>query len=146
MGRYAVFGAILPRRHAAGTQAGTQEQYAEERANGWSPEDLAAYRRERERAAGSIVGANELVGGLVVTEFERPRPRGPVLEGVNSKAYRHAVSGPIRARAREDAAPELTAEERGGPPRPSSDEYASCRSPRSPRATDSDAARGVSCW
>ena len=59
MGRYAVFGAILPRRHAAGTQAGTQfsEQYAEERANGWSPEDLAAYRRERERAAAPVSAA-----------------------------------------------------------------------------------------
>src|SRR6266516_7391451 len=125
MGRYAVSGAIRVRE--GGTHPEPIENKAPERPrdrprrrqhrDGWSPEDLAAYRRERERAAGSIVGANELVGGLVVTEFERPRPRGPVLEGVNSKAYRHAVSGPIRARAREDAAPELTAEERGGPPR-----------------------------
>ena len=40
-------------------------------------------------AARSAVGANQLVSGFVVTEFRRPRPRGPVLEGgsMGSKFY-----------------------------------------------------------
>jgi hypothetical protein len=82
-----------PRSFRTNTRArareGAEGLTAEERANGWDPALLAAYRRERARAAGSIVGASELVGGLVVTEFRRPRPRGPVLEGsgMSSKHY-----------------------------------------------------------
>ena len=70
--------------------AADPELKPEERAGGWDPASLATYRRERERAAARrTVGADELVGGLVVTEFERPRPRRPVLEGsgMNSKHY-----------------------------------------------------------
>lgn len=69
--------------------SGPSDLTAAERAGGWDPESLAAYRRERNRAAGSIVGASELVGGFVVTEFRRPRQRMPVLEGsaMNSKHY-----------------------------------------------------------
>jgi hypothetical protein len=57
---------------------------------GWDPASLAQYHRERDRAAAQrTVGSNELVGGLEVTEFKRPRPRGPVLEGprMGSKHY-----------------------------------------------------------
>jgi len=68
---------------------GEPEPTPDEARNGWIAATLAAYRRERERAAGSIIGANELVGGFVVTEFRRPRPRVPVLEGcgMGSKHY-----------------------------------------------------------
>src|SRR5207248_632233 len=73
------------------------EQYAreaqltpEERKAGWTETDLERYRAERDRAAAqSTVGGLELVGGFVVTEFKRPRPSGPVLEGprMGSKFY-----------------------------------------------------------
>jgi len=71
--------------------AGSQPQLTpEERKTGWTETDLERYRAERDRAAAqSTVGSLNLVGGLVVTEFNRPRPRGPVLEGprMGSKYY-----------------------------------------------------------
>jgi len=94
----AIIGAIRPR------EAGTHPEDIQINGPEWSsraprdggrarwgrnPASLAAYRRERARAAGSIVGASELVGGFQVTEFQRPRRRMPILEGsgMNSKHY-----------------------------------------------------------
>jgi len=85
--------------NGAGSQPSTRfrEQYTreaqltpEERKAGWTETDLERYRAERDRAAAqSTVGGLELVGGFVVTEFKRPRPPGPVLEGprMGSKHY-----------------------------------------------------------
>jgi len=54
----------------------------EERKAGWTEADLERYRAERDRAAAqSAVGAFHLVSVFVATEFKRPRPRGPILEG-----------------------------------------------------------------
>src|SRR5437764_1168977 len=71
--------------------AGSQPQLTpEERKARWTETDVERYRAERDRAAAqSTVGSLNLVGGLVVTEFKRPRPPGPVIEGsgMNSKHY-----------------------------------------------------------
>lgn len=90
-----------PREGEGGTHPGSSENKrpetpaapeltAEERAGGWDSSSLALYRAERQRAAARrTVGGDELVGGFVVTEFERPPPPGPALEGpgLTSKAY-----------------------------------------------------------
>jgi len=56
---------------------------AEERAAGWDSRFVSLYRVERERAATRCtVGSEHLVGGLVVTDFERPPPAGAGSRGV----------------------------------------------------------------
>jgi hypothetical protein len=56
---------------------GPIEPTADDRRNGWTAETLAAYRREREAATAPQLGKGRtglpLVGGNVVTEFERPK-------------------------------------------------------------------------
>ena len=72
-------------RHRVATAFSHRRWYArkaEERAAGWDSRFVSLYRVERERAATRCtVGSEHLVGGLVVTDFERPRQRTPVLGG-----------------------------------------------------------------
>lgn len=48
----------------------------EEIKNGWTAEAIEDYRREREQAT-------DLVGGLVVTPFQRPKP-APVIQSART--------------------------------------------------------------